>query len=245
MSQDKPTLYTSLSPSLLHLYDLNNSVVVIIDVLRATSTIATALFNGAKSIIPVDSVSRCIELGKQMECYTAGERDGKVADGLKYGNSPFEYPPEFIAGKTLVLTTTNGTRLLHMALDKGAATIVTGSFPNLSSVCDYIINKKQPVVLACAAWKDRINMEDTLFAGAVVSKVKEHFHINCDSSRIAETLYSAGKDDLFSFLKNNDASHYHRLAGFGLEKDLRYCLTSDVANILPFYETGKLNIHKA
>jgi 2-phosphosulfolactate phosphatase len=107
------------------------------------------------------------------------------------------------------------------------------------------VNKNQPVVLACAAWKDRINMEDTLFAGAVVSRVKEHFHINCDSSRISETLYNAGKDDLFAFLKNNDASHYHRLAGFGLEKDLRYCLTSDVANVLPFYETGKLNIHKA
>lgn len=245
MTQDKPTLYTSLSPSLLHLYELNNAVVVIIDVLRATSTIATALFNGAKTVIPVDSVSRCIELGRQMECYTAGERDGKVAEGLKYGNSPFEYPREFIQGKTLVLTTTNGTRLLHMALEKGAETIITGSFPNLSSVCDYLVKKKQPTILACAAWKDRVNMEDTLFAGAVVSHVKEHFYINCDSSKIAENLYTAAKKDLFSFLKNNDASHYHRLSGFGLEKDLQYCLTPDVANVLPFYEGGKLNIHKA
>ena len=77
MAEQKPRLYTSLSPALLHLYDLNNAIVVIIDVLRATSTIATALYNGAKCIIPVDSVSRCIELGKQMDCYTAGERDGK------------------------------------------------------------------------------------------------------------------------------------------------------------------------
>ncbi|HEX6181029.1 MAG TPA: 2-phosphosulfolactate phosphatase, partial [Chitinophagaceae bacterium] len=77
MAEQKPTLYTSLSPALLHLYDLNHAVVVIIDVLRATSTIATALYNGAKCVIPVDSVSRCIELGRQMECLTAGERDGK------------------------------------------------------------------------------------------------------------------------------------------------------------------------
>jgi len=245
MSQDKPTLYTSLSPSLLHLYDLNNAVVVIIDVLRATSTIATALFNGAKTVIPVDSVSRCIELGKQMECYTAGERDGKVAEGLKYGNSPFEYPREFIQGKTLVLTTTNGTRLLHMAIEKGASTIITGAFPNLSSVCDYLVAQNQPTILACAAWKDRINMEDTLFAGAVIERVQGHFHINCDSSRLAQNVYNVAKADLFGFLKENDASHYHRLAGFGLEKDLRYCLTTDVANVLPFYESGKLNIHKA
>jgi len=244
MSNDKPTLYTCLSPALLHLYDLNNTTAVIIDVLRATSTIATALFNGAKTVIPVDSVSRCIELGRQMECITAGERDGQIAEGLKYGNSPFEYSKEFVKGKTLVLTTTNGTRLLHMALEKGAHTTITGSFPNLSVVCEYLVRKKHPTILACAAWKDRVNMEDTLFAGAVISRVKEHFTINCDSSQIAETLYNTAKDDLFEFMKSKDASHFHRLSGFGLEKDIRYCLTPDVANVLPFYETGKLNIHK-
>src|SRR5678815_349511 len=137
---NKPTLYTSLSPALVHLYDLSNSIVVIIDVLRATSTIATALYNGAKCIIPVDSVSRCIELGRQIEGITAGERDGKVAEGLVYGNSPFEYPKEFIEGKTLVLTTTNGTRLLHMALDKSAQEIITGAFSNLSAVCLSLIH---------------------------------------------------------------------------------------------------------
>jgi len=116
---DKPSLFTSLSPALVHLYDVTNSIVVIIDVFRATSTIATALYNGAKCVIPVDSVSRCMELGRQIEGITAGERDGKIAEGLEYGNSPFEYPRQFVEGKTLVLTTTNGTRLLHMALEKG------------------------------------------------------------------------------------------------------------------------------
>ena len=244
MNHDKPTLYTCLSPALLHLYDLNNTTVVIIDVLRATSTIATALFNGAKTVIPVDSVSRCIELGRQMECITAGERDGHIAEGLKYGNSPFEYPREFVKGKTLVLTTTNGTRLLHMALEKGAATIITGSFPNLSVVCEYLIKKNKPTILACAAWKDRVNMEDTLFAGALIDRIKEHYSINCDSSQMAETLYTVAKEDLFQFMKSKDASHFHRLIGFGLERDIRYCLSPDVANVLPFYETGKLNVHK-
>ncbi len=151
-----------MSPALLHLYNVSQATVVIIDVLRATSTIATALYNGARYIVPVDSVAKCIELGRQINCITAGERDGKIAEGLSYGNSPFEYNREFINGKILVLTTTNGTRLLHMALDKGAREIVTGSFANLDAVTEYLISQKNNVILACAAWKDRINIEDTL-----------------------------------------------------------------------------------
>lgn len=236
----KPALYTSLSPALLHLYDVSNSVVVIIDVLRATSTIATALYNGAKSIIPVDSVAKCIELGKQIDGITAGERDGKVAEGLVHGNSPFEYPRDFIENKTLVLTTTNGTRLLQMALDKGAGEIITGSFPNLSAVCEHLAQTNLNVILGCAAWKDRVNIEDTLFAGAVISRIQDHFSINCDSSHFAHTMYEKAKRDLFSFMKKNDASHYHRLMNFGLEKDIRYCLTPDGANVLPVYKEGKL-----
>ena len=210
--------------------------------MRATSTIATALYNGAKSVIAVDSVSRCIELGKQIHGITAGERDGKIAEGLEYGNSPFEYPKEFVDGKTLVLTTTNGTRLLQMALEKGAKEIITGSFCNLSAVCNHIIEMKRDVILGCAAWKDRVNMEDALFAGAIISRVRKHFDINCDSSHISEAMYERGKKDLFSFIKNNNASHYHRLMNFGLEKDIRYCLTPDLANILPIYSDGKLMV---
>lgn len=238
--ENKPSLHTSLSPTLLHLYNVSNSIVVIIDVLRATSTIATALYNGAKCVIPVDSVSRCMELGRQIEGITAGERDGQIAEGLEYGNSPFEYPREFIDGKTLVLTTTNGTRLLHMALEKGAKEIITGSFPNLSAICDHLVEMKQNVILGCAAWKDRVNMEDTLFAGAVISNIREHFSVNCDSSHMAETMYEKGKKDLFGFLKKTEASHYHRLMNFGLEKDIRYCLAADSANVLPIYKDGKL-----
>lgn len=240
MVKTKPTLHTSLSPALLHLYNVSNSIVVIIDVLRATSTIAAALYNGAKAVIPVNSVSRCIELGKQIDGITAGERDGKVAEGLEHGNSPFEYPREFIENRTLVFTTTNGTRLLQMALEKGAEEIITGSFPNLSAVCDHLVKENKNLILGCAAWKDKVNMEDMLFAGAVISRVRNNFLINCDSSHLAETVYKKAEKDLFGYMKKNDASHYHRLMGFGLEKDIRYCLSTDVANVLPQYENGKL-----
>ena len=244
MTKTKPSLYTVLSPALLHLYDVKDTIVVVIDVLRATSTIATALNNGAGAVVPVDDIAKCIDLGRTINGITAGERDGRIADGLEYGNSPFEYPPAFIKGRTLVLTTTNGTRLLHMALARGASHIITGSFPNLSAVCEYLIAQQQPVLLACSAWKDRVNIEDTLFAGAVIKKVRQNFNINCDASGIAESLFETATPDLYGFLKEKNATHYQRLTGFGLEKDLRYCLTIDVANVLPFYENEKLVIHQ-
>lgn len=243
MTNSKPSLYTVLSPALLDLYEVKDAIMVVIDVLRATSTIATALYNGAAAVIPVDDIAKCITIGDSIGGITAGERDGKIAPGLQYGNSPFEYPGEFVGGKILVLTTTNGTKLLHMALARGASHIITGSFPNYSAVCDYLVSQNKPVILGCSAWKDRVNMEDTLFAGAVISRVKEHFNIECDASGAAETLYDAAKADLYGFLKTKNATHYRRLTNFGLERDLQYCLSMDQANVLPFYEHDRLIRH--
>ncbi|PZX64466.1 2-phosphosulfolactate phosphatase [Hydrotalea sandarakina] len=236
-----PALHTVLSPALLHLYDLNNTIVVIIDVFRATSTIATALYNGAEKVIPVDSVAQCIAIGNATpNSITAGERDGKVIEGLQYGNSPGDYPASFIKGKTLVLTTTNGTKMLHMALNNGAAEIITGSFPNLSAVANYLIQQKKQVILGCSAWKDKFNLEDTLFAGAVIQQIAPHFHIHCDSSLMAAEMYAMHQNNMHQFIRKT--THWHRLAAYGLEKDLEYCVTPDVANILPIYKNGALQI---
>jgi 2-phosphosulfolactate phosphatase len=235
----RPTLFTSLSPALLHLFDLKDTIVVIIDVFRATSTIATALFNGAARVIPVSEVEDCKRLGSEIpNSITAGEREGKVIEGLQYGNSPAEYPEVFIEGKTLVITTTNGTKLLHMALTNGCAEVITGSFVNLTSVCDYIISQNKKVVLGCSGWKDRFNLEDTLFAGAVVDRVRQYFTIRCDSSLMAYEMYKLHEHNMPQFIKHT--THWHRLAAYGLEKDLQYCVTIDAANILPIYKNGEL-----
>ena len=236
--QQKPFLHTLLSPRLLDLYDVKNNIVVIIDVFRATSTIATALFNGAVKVVPVAGVEDCIAIGKKLNAITAGERDGKIIPGLQHGNSPAEYPRSFIEGKTLVLTTTNGTKLLHMALEKDASEVITGSFPNLSAVCDHLVASNKNVILGCSAWKDRFNLEDTLFAGAVISKIKDHFTIHCDSSLMAADMYQLHCKDIYSFIRKT--THWHRLAAFGLEKDLEYCVTENVANVLPIYKDGAL-----
>ncbi len=236
----KPSLHTILSPSLLPLYELTGKTVVIIDVLRATSTIATALHNGAKEIIPVNDVMECIRLSSQLDAISAGERNGKIADGLKYGNSPLIFTSGIVTSKTIVLTTTNGTRLLHEALAADAGEILTGAFVNLSSVSSFLAENDRDVILACSAWKNRVNIEDTLFAGALINEVKDHFQINCDSSAIAESLYIEGKDNLLEFMKQKNASHYQRLLGYGHEDDLKYCFKRDVADVLAVYRDGRL-----
>lgn len=232
------TLYTLLSPKLLPLYPVENTVVVIIDVFRATSTIATALHNGAEKVVPVASVDDCIRLGQEMGGITAGERDGKVIEGLQYGNSPAEYPASFIAGKTLVLTTTNGTKLLHMALTNGAAEIVTGSFVNLDAVVAHLLATQHNVLLGCSGWKDRFNLEDTLFAGAVASRLKDAFTIHCDSTLMAMEMYAQHRQHMKQYIRQT--THWHRLSAYGLDADLEYCVTENAAPVLPIYRDGSL-----
>ena len=234
---DRPKLEVCLSPALLHLYNPAGTITVIIDVFRATSTIAAALDHGAVQVLPVADIADCISIGKRMpNSITAGERDGKIAPGLQYGNSPQEYSREFIAGKTLVLTTTNGTRLLHMV--RGADSIITGAFVNLSAVCAHLIAQQKPVLLACAAWKDRFNLEDTLFAGAIVSRIGEYFTIDCDSARAARALDQQSRGAYFEYLK--DSSHYHRLSRYGQEPDLEYCTRPDIHPVVPILRDGLL-----
>jgi len=234
----KPSLHTVLTPQLLDLYEIKDSIVVIIDVFRATSTIATALYNGATKVIPVDSPELCIEVGKQTGGITAGERDGKIIPGLSYGNSPSEYPRSFIENKTLVITTTNGTKLLHMALKQGAKNIITGSFPNFSKVVEFLKSQNAPVILGCSGWKNRFNIEDVLFAGAIIEQVKANFEIHCDSSFMANQLYMQQKDHLTDYIKT--VTHWHRLAAYGLEEDMLYCISMDTAPSLPIFKEGAL-----
>jgi len=215
------------SPALLPLFDFSKHVVVIIDIFRATSTIAAALGNGADKIIPVDNVDECIEIGSKIQnSITAGERNGQIVEGLQMGNSPSAFPSELIEGKTLVLTTTNGTRLLHKV--KEAPEVLSGAFLNLTATANYIKAQQKDVLLACASWKDRFNLEDTLFAGALFQALGDEVFTNCDSTIAASALYNTAKSDLFGFLQKG--SHFHRLEKFGLENDLRYCCQIDQHN---------------
>jgi 2-phosphosulfolactate phosphatase len=228
-----PKLETCLSPALLHLYDFSNSIVVVIDVFRATSTIASVLHAGAVKIIPTDSVAKCIEIGNSIpNSITAGERDGKIADGLQYGNSPTAYPAEMVNNRVMVLTTTNGTRLLHQA--KNSKEIIIGSFLNLQACIDYLLQQNCDVLLACSSWKDRFNIEDTLFAGAVAEAILPNMQMNCDSTRAAIQLWQGAKNNLNEYIQNT--SHWHRLSAYGLQQDMLYCVKINAHNVLVKYD---------
>lgn len=235
---NRPGLEVCLSPALIDSFDARGKQVVIIDIFRASSTITAALYHGAREVIPVDSVAKCIALGKTVPgALIAGERNGRIAEGLEYGNSPSEYPRDFVEGRTLVLTTTNGTRLLHMI--KGESALLIGSFLNLGLLGEYLREKAEPVLLCCAGWKNRVNLEDTLFAGALADQLRDTHDIHCDSARMAMRLFrQAGETSLLDYLK--DSAHYQRLASFGLESDMAYCLSTDRHPVIPYLEEGAL-----
>lgn len=218
-----------LTPALLHLYDIKESIVVVIDVLRATSSIVYGISNGASAIIPVANVEDCLQYS-QKDYLLAAERNGEVVEGYDFGNSPFSYTKEKVAGKTVVLTTTNGTKALHMARET-AYQVVIGSFLNLQTLCGWLKEQDRSVLLLCAGWKDAFNLEDTLFAGAVVSDLRKDFDHFDDSSIAAEDLYQLAKTDLRKYL--HKSSHSHRLAALNIEEDVKFCLQLNICDAIP------------
>jgi 2-phosphosulfolactate phosphatase len=230
-------LQVCLSPALIPLFEVEDYIVVIIDIFRATSSICYGIENGAEAIIPVSEVEECIAYQEKHPDYLlAAERDGKVVTGFDFGNSPFSYTKEKVAGKTVVLTTTNGTHALH--LSRNAKKVVIGSFLNLTSVCDWLKTQQDNILLVCAGWKNNFNLEDTLFAGAVVEQLKNSNFIVDDAAIASNDLYQLAKGDLDAYLKKT--SHSERLKKLGIEADIAFCLQVDIATAIPVLEGEKL-----
>lgn len=218
-----------LTPALLNLYDIQNSIVVVIDILRATSSITYGIENGAQTIIPVAQVEDCLKYADK-GYLLAAERNGEVVKGYDFGNSPFSYTKEKVNGKTIVLTTTNGTKAMHMARET-AYQVVVGSFLNLTSLCNWLKAQNKDVLLLCAGWKDKFNLEDTLFAGAVVNVLRKDFVHFDDACVAAEDMYLLAKDDLRGYLKKS--SHNYRLEQLNIEEDVKFCLQLDTCQAIP------------
>jgi 2-phosphosulfolactate phosphatase len=230
-------LAVCLSPSLISLYNVEDYVVVIIDIFRATSSICYGIENGAEAIIPVSEVEECAAYReKEFDYLLAAERDGKVVDGFDFGNSPFSYTKEKVAGKTIVLTTTNGTHALH--LSRSAKKIVIGSFLNLTALCNWLKTQNDNILLVCAGWKNNFNLEDTLFAGAVVDQLKGLDFKLDDAAIAANDLFQIGKSDINQYLKKT--SHGERLKKLGIEKDIEFCLQVDLTTTIPVLTGEKL-----
>jgi 2-phosphosulfolactate phosphatase len=229
--------HVCLSPALIPLFKVEDYVVVIIDIFRATSSICYGIENGAEAIIPVSQVEECSAYReKGLDYLLAAERDGKVVDGFDFGNSPFSYTAEKVAGKTVVLTTTNGTHALH--LSRAAKKVVIGSFLNLTALSNWLKNQDENILLVCAGWKNNFNLEDTLFAGAVIEQLKPEGYILDDAAEAANDLYQVGKNDIGAYLKKT--SHGERMRKLGIVKDIEFCLQIDIATAIPVLDGERL-----
>lgn len=224
----KQNIDVCLSPDLMHLYAVRNSTVVVVDILRATSCMTTAFAHNIDSIRTFAELPECLAL-KSQGYLTAGERDGKKVDGFDLGNSPFEYMNPQLKGKRIAFTTTNGTQAIAKA--STAREIVIGSFLNLSSVVDLLRKSTNNVLIVCSGWKGKVNMEDTVFAGALVENLKGEFECACDAPMIAQRLYTQARHDLKDFLK--DSSHIKRLQRLNINEDIDFCLTEDKYDVVP------------
>lgn len=224
-----------LTPELVSLYGTRGKVVVIIDILRATSCMTTAIAHGIKSLIPVATLEECKALQKK-GYIAAAERDGKMAEGFDLGNSPFSYMNKNLVGKTIGVTTTNGTQAIVRSRD--AEEVVIGSFLNKTALINYLNSQPNDVLLLCAGWKGKINLEDTLFAGSVIEGLKDSFVSENDAAITAHSLYQFAKNDMLGFLSNS--SHVRRLKGLNIHKDIEFCLTSDVYQAIPVLRGNEL-----
>ena len=236
-SVNKNRVEVCFAPCDFHQYEEGFDLVVVIDVLRATSAICTAIEHGVQGIIPVATLDEAREL--QKEGYiVAAERNGAVVEGFDLGNSPYSYMNPELKGKTVALTTTNGTKAIRIAEQK--KTVVIGSLNNLASLCNWLVEQKRDVLVLASGWKDKFNLEDTICGGAITDMLIQsgQFISDEDSSVAAKFIYRSAKENMFAYLKAS--SHRRRLRALDLNADVSYCLTPNNVSAIPILKDGIL-----
>ncbi len=222
--------------------DLKEQVVVVIDVLRATSTMITALYNGCKEVIPVKEIEEAINMSKNYDkdaYLLCGERNSQPIDGFHLSNSPLEYIRDVVEGKTILFTTTNGTRAMKMTSD--ARSVLVCGMINVDSVAEYILAQGCDTVFVCAGTEGKFSLDDCITAGAVISRIKAKTHVELDDlARVAVDAYDNANGRLHEALK--DTVHYKKLAALGLTGDLEYCLTENAAPVICLYQDGVVRL---
>src|SRR5690554_2758027 len=217
-------------------------IVVVIDVLRATTAICSAINNGVNSVIPVSTIEEAKDY--QNRGFLVGaERQGEIVEGFDFGNSPYSYMKPELKGKDIVLSTTNGTRAINIA--KEADTVVIGALSNLDYLVNWLINQNKNVLCLCSGWKDKFNLEDTICGGAIAEGLIKtgKFSSDDDSSVAAKYLYLAAKDNYFGFLKSS--SHRRRLKRLNLNEDIKFCLTPNQMDVIPILRGDRIEIGRA
>lgn len=235
----RPSVEVCFTPNLYPLHFDDADIVVVIDVLRATTAICAGMANGVKTIIPVASIEEALAY-QQKGYIVAAERNGMVVEGFDLGNSPSSWLNPDLVDKTVILTTTNGTQAIHTA--KKANQMVIGSLINLDSLVNYLHEKKLNVMLLGSGWKNKFCLEDTICAGAIAEGLLAtgDFKSEEDSTIAAKYLYLSAKDNYLGYLKAS--SHRRRLQDLNLNEDIKYCLTPNQVDVVPIYKDGGITL---
>ena len=229
-----------LSPALYDYYAENNTTVVMIDAIRASASICTAFMNDVQFILPVAEVNEAYKY-KAQGYKIAGERNGKKLDGFDFGNSPFNFTEENIKGEMLVFTTTNGTQAVNLVkTDKHKKVdLLIGSFINISALAKFLIKQNKNILILCSGWKNTVNIEDTLFAGRLAHLLLQKIEYETpEATNLVLNIYKNLKNSYFDFVINNSPRLKSKLEF--LEKDIKYCLTEDITQEIPYLENEKL-----
>jgi 2-phosphosulfolactate phosphatase len=231
----------AFSPHELEKKDFRGKTVVVIDVLRATSTMIIALENGCSGFIPVSTVEEAMQLAalkKDPDLLLGGERNAMPLEGFHLGNSPRDYRPEKVRGKVVVLTTTNGTQALLAA--RKAAEVFIGAFLNISALSRRLEETGRDVIIACSGEKSLFCLEDTVCGGAIIDCLEQEgvSLLKNDAAMAAKVLYEYYEGDIHGMLAGCDWGQY--LESVGLGKDLRICAQTDSSQLVPVYREGKI-----
>ena len=235
-------LSVCLSPKLFECYNTENNIIVIIDLFRATSVISTAFEFGISKIIPVTSLEDALKFKNKKNHILAAERNTRLVEGFDYGNSPYHYMEKNIIGKTLVLTTTNGTKAINLA--KGNK-IITASYINFHSVVNYLNSSNNDVTILCSGWKNFLNLEDTILAGHISQVLMKNglFSSDCESVTISKQMYLNSKIDILEFISNS--AYRKRNNSEELIRDTEFCLRPKIkSQIVPMFEDNYLIPYK-
>lgn len=227
-----------LRPGDFKIQNYPNNIAVVIDVLRATSSIITAFANGCASFLPVTTVEEARDCKRQhRQALLAGERQGRCIEGFDIGNSPFEYNKDRVADQQIIMTTTNGTKALQAA--SLAKKVYVGAFLNSAALCQVLAADNQDVVIVCAGSEGKFSFEDALCAGLIANRLS-HFGMLSDTAMAAQAMYNGCKAEINTSVAAS--SHAQYLISIGFEKDVKYCLQLDQFHVVPVYSHGVIQL---
>lgn len=230
------------SPSGVDELGMRGRNVVVIDVLRASTTICTALRNGAREVIPVPDIENATKISANLSSDSrllGGERQGKRIDGFDMGNSPLEYTPEKVRGKTIIFTTTNGAGAIYRC--RYASIALIGTFVNVSSIVKAIKNIGGTWTILCSGRQGAFSAEDATCAGMIISNVQQSVEVETgDAGLTSVILYKNFKKSILNMLKK--AEHGKYLASIGFSEDLKFCAAVDRVPVVPISDGVALRL---